>query len=393
MIKPKGLTELLALICWSDYLELEGKETVLSAIIKAPVERGKTSYVEQFVFNDGVARMTDCTMYGLLGKNSEFRRRLLKGQIKRLIIPDLINVSTRKAETVNNLFNFIKDFCSSDGVGEIVNYAMTFRPGEGNTIKGGVLTTIANEDFGRVHRLMAQQGLLSRLLVISYDYSQELARQVLDDISYLRYDWSPIKLDFPAEKQAVHLPGILAARMIPLAEYIGRRLSGIGARAQHQMRVLAKCSALSEGRDVVCNLDIERVTDMALAYLGMDNKLVDRQGEVQLTLEDQTIKQKVYQGEACAPLFDYAGMPVCFRHGVCVLLSLTEKDKLPPKCDPDRCLKTLQKIAAKLPDGQVHLTWANRAMTEAPFWSHAMAVEVKTTPSAKRPRTRPRASK
>lgn len=342
MIKAEGLTELLKLVLYSDHIKLKSKEAVLSAMIKAKVESGKTSYIEQFNNNDGMLVITDSTAWGILRRHS---KELMKGEVRRIIIPDFINVTTRSFQTVNNWLNFLKDFISPDGVREVNTYAMYLRPKQ--PIKGGLLTTMAHQDFERFKGQMAQQGFLSRLLLITYEYSREAAKQILLDIANDRYDWGDVKIEFPSEPQEVAMPGRLAERLIPLAEYIGDKLAGYGFRAEHQFKMLCKCSALSEGRDIVKSSDVAKIADLAVAYLGTDSdkdgkdvKIVGIDGKVQLTFDDILVRDKA-KGQIALPTtkeeFDQAEPPACYEPGQCAVRAQGKPlcwEGLKPSCEP-----------------------------------------------------------
>ena len=259
------ITEMVRYILYSDYVVLDGshKETPLSAMIVAPPEHGKTAVVEQFNPNNGILHMTNVTAYGL---QKQYFAEMQKGNIKRILVPDFVNPANKKQDTINSTVTFFNSYISWEGVGSIATYAMTIRVKD--TVKGALLTTMATEDFKRMRKSLAAVGFLSRMLVISYRYSREKADEILKSIVTRRAPWSKVELQFPDGKVSVNLPGTLALELMPTAKRLGESAHGIGLRGANQLMMMAKCRALSEGRDVVTKEDINRVLYLCNEYVG-----------------------------------------------------------------------------------------------------------------------------
>lgn len=251
------ISELLKYILFSDYIVLdEAKhETVVSAIIVAAVESGKTSALNQFIPCDGILYATDLTAWGLQHK---YIRQLQSGEYKRIIIPDFINPLNRKQETVDSLITFFNSYISWEGVSSIITYAMQLELS--TPIRGGLLTTIATGDFRRMIKRLAAVGFISRLLLISYEYDKVDIDDILKRIANGSDSWQKSALKFPQDKVEVILEPCLAEMLIPTAKDIGTRAGAYGFRAQHQFMTLAKCKALSEDRTSVNAEDITRLS-------------------------------------------------------------------------------------------------------------------------------------
>ena len=259
------VTELVSYVLYSDYvkLDLEHKEVALSAMIIAKVESGKTAVINQFVPNDGILVLSDVTEYGLL---HDYLDDLKDGTIHRLLIPDLINPVNRKQDTVNTLITFFNSYISWEGVNSISTYAMP-NIRLVNPLRGSLLTTIAIGDFNRMMGRMAAVGFISRLMPITYSYTQEAVRAILLDIAHGRDKWDSVKLDFPKDKVDVRLEGLLAERLMGLSEVIGGQAGGYGFRSMHQFMTLAKSRALAKGRDNVSVEDVECVEYLATRFV------------------------------------------------------------------------------------------------------------------------------
>lgn len=258
------VTELVKYIIYSDYVELDTfkKETPLSAILVAPVEHGKTAIIEQFVSNRGILCVGDLTAWGI---QHVYLGQMKKGIIKRIMIPDMINPANRKQETVDSLITFFNSYISWEGVRSIATYAMRIKLTE--PLRGSLLTTMATKDFKRMTSKLAAVGFLSRLLIIGYKYDKNIARDILIDIALGKNPWNTYKFDLPETQVKVHIPDALSLELIPQAEYIGRRADGVGNRAVHQLKMLSKCKALSEGRETVTKEDTSRIIELSKLYL------------------------------------------------------------------------------------------------------------------------------
>jgi len=261
----QDVTEIIKYTIYSDYLVIDkdAHEAVLSAIIVAPVEHGKTSILMQFQPTDGLLCMTNLTAYGLQHK---YLKQLRSGSIKRVVVPDFINPANQKQETVNSLITFFNSYISWEGVGNIVSYAITLTLT--TNLTGGLLTTMAVLDFQRMKKVLAATGFLSRLLVVGYQDSRQKVQEILLSIARGEVVWNKYNLPVPKEQVAVSMENELSEKLIPLAVSIGRRAYGDGFRAIHQLKVMCRAKALSEGRDEVCQEDVDRVLWLADNYIG-----------------------------------------------------------------------------------------------------------------------------
>jgi len=262
---PEEITELLRYILFSDYIELDlsRKETAISAIIIANIESGKTSLIEQFAPNTGILHITDLTAWGIQHK---YINELKIGQIKRIIIPDMINPLNRKQETVSGLITFLNAYISWEGVRTIMTYALQIEikiP-----IRGSILTTIAIKDYKKLNKGLAAVGFLSRMMPITYSYDSETVSNILLEVAQETDGWRDINLAFPSSPVNINMESGLSVELIDRARKIGEQAGAYGFRAMKQLRVLTKCVALSDGRDEVRKDDIDRVLYLTGKYIG-----------------------------------------------------------------------------------------------------------------------------
>ena len=150
----------------------------------------------------------------------------------------------------------------------ISTYAMNIKIAK--PFKGSILTTIASRDYKRMHKSLAAVGFMSRLLPITYEYSQEAVVDILLDIACENDKWTKVELQFPKEKVFISLPNELAKKLIPTAMEITKFTEApYGIRALHHLRVLVRSRALSNNRDTVNNEDIEIIQELANKLIGI----------------------------------------------------------------------------------------------------------------------------
>lgn len=277
-MKPIDLTEMLKLALWTAYIEPENGVKQVSIMVVSKVESGKTSILEQFIDNNGIFYATNLTEFGLLNRR---REELVRGEFKHIIVPDFIKTMNQKRDTVNTLITFLNSYIE-EGVSSISTYAYDLRLDK--PIRGGLLTTIAVQDFNRMKKQLAAVGFLSRMIILSYSYSQDHIQQIFLNIARAQGDWQKLTYEFPEEPVPVSIPEDLAASMIPAAQEIGNRYGAYGFRAHKNFMSLAKAAALSDKRDIVSKADTERILQLADDYMGFSYKPVGINGVVERDL-------------------------------------------------------------------------------------------------------------
>lgn len=267
------ITEICKYALFTDYIRLDTahKETALSIMIVAPVENAKTATIKQFDGNRDILYIDNVTAWGIEHK---YLRDLREGRIKRILIPDFIDPTNRKKATVDSTITFFNKLISWEGIKEVQTFAMSFSLPE--PMRCSLITTMALGDYMRFVKSLAAVGFLSRLMIIGYKYSASQLNGLLEDIIFKRAGWGKIQLALPDEKQPVNLDPELAVKMMPLAIEIGQRVGGEGIRAYHQLAIMARGRALSEGRGVVNDSDIFRVMYLAERYI---NNIKTKGGE------------------------------------------------------------------------------------------------------------------
>ena len=248
MIKLEAIEKIIKLTIYTGYLQ---NTRPLSLMIIANKESAKTETATQYALNDGVLLMNNFTPTSFM---ENYILKFGSGEYRHLIIPDLLSCISRQKYLVDSTITFLNAF-TEEGVKEIASKAF-----EGGTIKldrpvhGGVITTIAKEDFEDRWEKWSSVGFLTRWLPVSYQYSQEVVKEILyavateDESKILG---NSIILKLPKQRAKVTIPKELSALLIEPGKEMQRRLSTYGFRGVRHLRRLTQAQALSEGKHEV----------------------------------------------------------------------------------------------------------------------------------------------
>jgi hypothetical protein len=94
-------------------------EKPLSLMIVAKPEHGKTSAMKLYRQIKSVAYVTDCTAYGL---TRDYLPKMASGEIKTLMIPDLLTPLSKSAKTRQTFVAFLNNLIE-EGIVKITTYA------------------------------------------------------------------------------------------------------------------------------------------------------------------------------------------------------------------------------------------------------------------------------
>ena len=155
----------------------------LSAVLIAPVGAGKTTNLKKIAFNENILALSDCTPYGIAKLLPEIRLK----NVKHIIIFDLVEPLSRSHSVVNSLIGFLNSLIE-EGIFRISTGFIEIK----EPIKLGLITSTTVDELRDKRRGWLGIGFMSRLLPISFSYTQmdvinllqDLASQKFEDISY-----------------------------------------------------------------------------------------------------------------------------------------------------------------------------------------------------------------
>jgi hypothetical protein len=257
-----GVNDVMLVIELALYSGYIRQERPVNLLIIANPESGKSEMLLAYRNNDGVKVPTDITAYKIL---EQYGDAMSAGEIKHLIIPDLITPISKKQETAMQFVGFLNALIE-EGIVDYESYLIQ-RDYANQPARVGLLTSITPEYLAdRRHRLI-HAGFMSRMLPVCYSYSEATAgriRQYLASRSYHQEEGG-ITLQLPEDLRDIQLPLPMTERIIERASVLGQATETYGFRYQRQLQVLAMANALKCGRDTVNQEDIDTI--LRLTYL------------------------------------------------------------------------------------------------------------------------------
>ena len=252
MINTKPIELLMKLCLLSSYV---ADERPVSMLLLAPVEHGKTSILQKCANTPGVLYLNDMTAWGL---QHHYLDEFQKGELKTLVVPDLITPLSKNADTSDALVSFLSGLLE-EGVARVSTYAthLDYKI----PITCNLIAAIAREFTGDRRYRWAKMGFLTRVIPVSFQYSGSTIDSIHDYIREGGYQTEPewsVKL--PEAPVEVFIPEIIAVQIQAKAQSLGTILQAsqlaYGFRLHRQLHTIIKAHALSQGRDVVNEVDL-----------------------------------------------------------------------------------------------------------------------------------------
>jgi hypothetical protein len=259
------LVEIITLTLYTAYIKNVPKPN--SLLIIARPESGKTEVLKKFISNKNVAYVSDLTAYGL---ERDYLSKIEAGEIRHIIIPDLLKPLSRKESTVKGFITSMNALIE-EGVASASTYA-TRRMSEKH-VKCGIVTAITGAELSDQRHGWGRLGFLSRIVPFSYSYGIETVKKVFDYILGLDYlEEHDIELKrIPRQDKEVKLPRKYAQAILPSIATIAKAQKTYGFRLQKQFQALLQASALEKGRNSVNSSDVERLLPL-MNWVNFDEK-------------------------------------------------------------------------------------------------------------------------
>lgn len=241
MIKIDELKELIKTILFSGYIS---GEKPLSVMFVGKVGIGKSELLNQFNVNDNIAFFTDVTYMGLIKLLSDNK------EIRHIAIPDLLKITMKKKSTTDNIIS-----CLNAGMEEGIDKISLM--GQSYDFKHkqlGLITATTKSSYEQNQKKWNSMGLLSRMLIISFDYTDDSIEEIFKYIYNREYlkDNKKDKLELPYKNIEVEFDSKLAPKL---------RDKDTDFRKQKQLQTLAMARTIMNGRKdfKVTKEDIDKV--------------------------------------------------------------------------------------------------------------------------------------
>jgi hypothetical protein len=252
MVNLQPLQKIVECTIYSPYIQ---GEKPLSLLIVAKPESGKTSVLKMYRENKGIVYVTDCTAYGL---TRDILPKIVSGEVKTIIIPDLMTPLSKQTKTRQAFIAFLNNLIE-EGVAKVTTYANIWE----NDVNANVITAVTDEALRDGRHNWAKLGFLSRFVIFSYGYSISTVQKILDTYSLHGPQFPSIRLKTPEAPINIELSKELADKLNPVATQIGNELSLYGFRAKINFRSLLKALAYRNGKTKVTEQEFNEFLELA----------------------------------------------------------------------------------------------------------------------------------
>lgn len=238
-----------------------------SLLIIAKPESGKTEVLKKFIQNKNIAYLSDVTAFGI---ERDYLSKIEAGEIRHIIIPDLLKPLSRKESTVRTFITLMNALIE-EGIASASTY-VTRRTSEKH-VKCGIITAITGEELRDQRHNWGRLGFLSRTVPFSYSYGMETVKKVFDYIlglDYLREHDIELKR-IPKQDKVIKLPRRYAQAILPSTAAIAKAQKTYGFRLQKQFQALLQASALEKSRKSVNSQDVDRLLPL-MNWVNFDAK-------------------------------------------------------------------------------------------------------------------------
>lgn len=247
MIKLDDIRKIVKLVLISGYLK---NHKPLSLLVVGKAGNGKTETIQSFKTKRAVVT-TDLSYRGVLNMLEK------DPLIKHIIVPDFLKITMKKRATSDNLVSLLNAL-TEEGVGkiEMYNYSVDLKGRQ-----AGIIIATTKESYDQHKRTWEGIGFVSRMIVCSYDYSDESIEEIINYINkeiYLK-EHSLEKLANYRDKSITSTKEMNEQ----LNKFVSKRF-----RTLKQLQTLAKCHALCRGSDKVEQVDIDEISRLA-QYLNL----------------------------------------------------------------------------------------------------------------------------
>lgn len=275
------IQHIVVLVLLTGYLE---NVRPLSLIVIAKKESAKTEVVATFSRSDEVLYLNNFTPTAFM---DEYIREFMNHKYHHLIIPDLLSCISRQKYLVDTTITFLNSF-TEEGIKEIISKAYDQKIKLPEPVRGGLITTIAKEDFEARWKKWSSVGFLTRFLPVSYQYGQDLVDEILqacatqDEEHVLGKPYS-IKLPSVLKSKGgyrrtakVSIGDDLAHQLIKPGKNMQKHLSTYGFRGVRHLRRLVQAEALFNNRTTVTQEDINKVLELS-KFCNLDYTVIGKQ--------------------------------------------------------------------------------------------------------------------
>lgn len=246
MINMNDLQKILKLVLLTGNIK---NVKPVSLLIVSKSGNGKTELIKSFKKSTAIFR-TDITYFGLMDVLEK------ETKIKHLIIPDFIKITQKKRATSDNLVSILNAL-TEEGVGKL-DFPNRHYDLKDKVI--GLITATTKDSFNQKKKTWGTFGFVQRMLIVSYDYTDETIQKILESIN---------KEEYILDSQKKLIDG---GKDIKTESQLNKLLNPVvnkNFRSLKHLQTLAKAEALSNKRDYVTKEDIKEIIRLT-KYMNLD---------------------------------------------------------------------------------------------------------------------------
>lgn len=254
--KLEQIDRIIKRVLFSAYIK--GEDQPISGLIVGVPELGKTEELKQAILLEGILLPTDVTAFGIL---NNYAQDLVDKKIRHILITDLITPLSKRWETSSSFIAFLNNLVE-EGIIEVRTYAFSKKFQQ--PIKCGIIACVTPEELRDKRRRWLRLGFMSRLMPISWSYTNPTQLEILNFITERKYRKdSRWHFKFPDRDVEVNLPPDLAKKLLPYTGTFAKAQTTYGFRYQKHLQRLAMSSAIIEGKDIVTQAHIDEVIELS----------------------------------------------------------------------------------------------------------------------------------
>ena len=259
LVGIQPVLDIVALTLQTSFIENEKNGT--SLLLVAKPEAAKTSTIFEFRSLDFVSYYDEVTQKKLM---DEFLPQVKQGDVKTLLVPDLINCIEKQKSTRDQFLSIIKTGIDDAGIIRISTYhKQLYYMGLSEGLRFNMVTAITTDNFRKIRKYLDSTGLLSRFVPFTYDYPIDKLQEIFRIIEGNRKQKAVILPSIKKKMVVVPHNPHLFRELELVSSRIGSEYSGYGIRSQISLQRLAKASAVLDGRTTVKKKDIERIIHLS----------------------------------------------------------------------------------------------------------------------------------
>ena len=259
MIGVNRLLRTIRLALLSSYIA--GERPVSIMLISKEPESGKTEIIEKFSAIPKIKVVTDTTAFGIW---RDFHKPIARGEINHLLFPDFLTALSRRS-TIDSLITTLNPLIE-EGVAEIhTGFLPPIKIQSPRPI--GIITAMIKAPFDCYREEWIKNGFTSRLVLVTYSYSDGTKRSILNSIVEGKYkEERKVNLKLPSEPVPIYCSKAIGVELRMLCRQVlasDRSIAPHGFRMLKHLIVMAKASALLFGRDEVTQEDLDNLEDIS----------------------------------------------------------------------------------------------------------------------------------